>query len=238
MKPWMTRIESNAMAAMRQLRCASVMAGGCSEIRSRVVACMFTFVSYVAKSRDSIGCRLPGVRLEPVALEDRQRLGGVDEGKPELRCLWVCRALHHRAGVYGRCVLAGRDVDIGNRVSRLLLEHRFGLPCDTRLGAPLHQKEWCLTMVDMSEDGAAVGHLGLVDRVGERLPASLLQRRLDLPRNSLEFGVRHGETDIGLPKIGQTCHVAGVALGHHNRERIGGVRHGGGGDQTFGDKSL
>ena len=70
--------------------------------------------------------------------------------------------------------------------------------CDTCVGTPLHQKQWCLTMVDMGEDGAAVGHLGLVDRVGERLPASLLQRRLDLPRDSLEFGVGHGETDIGF----------------------------------------
>src|ERR1700738_4986712 len=213
MKPWMTRIESNAMAAMRQLRCASVMAGACSAIRSRVVACMFTFVSYVAKSRDSIGWRLASVRLEPVALEDRQRLGRVDEGKPELGCLRVCRALDHRAGVDGRCVLAGRDVDIRDRVSRLLLEHRFGLPCDTRVGTPLHLKQRCLTMVDMGEDGAAVGHLGLVDRVGERLPPSLFQRRLDLPRNSLEFRVRHGETDMRLPKIGETGHVAGIALG-------------------------
>src|ERR1700731_1429136 len=161
MKPWMTRIESNAMAAMRQVRCASVMVGACSGIRSRVVACMFTFVSYVAKSRDSIGWRLAGVRLEPVALEDRQRLGRVDEGKPELGCLLVCRALHLRAGVYGRCVLVGRNVDMGDRVSRLFLKHCFGLPCDTCVGTPLHQKQWCLTMVDMGEDGAAVGHLGL-----------------------------------------------------------------------------
>src|SRR6202043_3843352 len=211
----MTRIESNAMAAMRQLRCASVMVVTCSAIRSRVVACMFTFVSYVAKSRDSIGWRLASVRLEPVALEDRQRLGRVDKGKPELGCLLVCRALYHRAGVDGRCVLAGRDVDIRDRVSRLLLEHRFGLPCDTRVGTPLHQKQRCLTMVDMGEDGAAVGHLGLVDRIRERLPPSLFQRRLDLPRNSLEFGVRHGETDIGFSKIGETGHVAGIALGYH-----------------------
>src|SRR6202035_1595477 len=178
MKPWMTRIESNAMAAMRQLRCASVMAGACSAIRSRVVACMFTFVSYVAKSRDSIGWRLASVRLEPVALEDRQ-----------------------------------------------LLEHRFGLPCDTGVGTPLHQKQRRLTMVDMGEDGAAVGHLGLVDRVGERLPPCRFQRRLDLPRNSLEFRVRHGETNIRLPKIGAIGHVAQVALGYHNRERISDVRH-------------
>src|ERR1700692_5067614 len=108
MKPWMKRVDINAMAAMRQLRCASVMVGACSAIRSRVVACMFTFVSYVAKSRDSIGWSLAGVRLEPVALEDRQRLGRVDEGKPELGGLLVCRALHLRAGVDGRCVLAGR----------------------------------------------------------------------------------------------------------------------------------
>src|SRR3979490_912878 len=120
----------------------------------------------------------------------------MDEGKAELCCLLVWRALHHRAGIYGRCVVAGWDVDIGDRVSGLLLEHRFGLPCDTRLGTPLHQKQWCLTMMDMSEDGAAVGHLGLVDRVGERLPPSLFQRRLYLPRNSLEFRVRHRETDI------------------------------------------
>src|ERR1700738_817351 len=113
MKPWMTRIESNAMAAMRQLRCASVMVGACSAIRSRVVACMFTFVSYGAKSRDSIGWRLASVRLEPVALEDTQRLGRVDEGKPKLGCLLVWRALHHRAGIDGRCVLAGRDVGLG-----------------------------------------------------------------------------------------------------------------------------
>src|SRR5260370_1699650 len=97
MKPWMTRIESNAMAAMRQLRCASVMVGACSAIRSRVVACMFTFVSYVAKSRDSIGWRLASVRLEPVALEDRQRLCGVAEGKPALSCRRGCGALHPRA---------------------------------------------------------------------------------------------------------------------------------------------
>src|ERR1700680_1650684 len=99
MKPWMTRIESNAMAAMRQLRCAPVMVGACSAIRSRVVACMFTFVSYVAKSCDSVGRRLAGVRLESVALEDRQRLGRVDEGKPERCGFLVWRALHHRAGV-------------------------------------------------------------------------------------------------------------------------------------------
>src|ERR1700740_914648 len=114
MKPWMTRIDSNAMAAMRQLRCASVMVGACSAIRSRVVACTFTFVSCVAKSRDSIGWCLAGVRLEPVALQDRQRLGRVDEGKPELGCLLVCRALDHRAGIDGRCVLAGWDVDMGD----------------------------------------------------------------------------------------------------------------------------
>src|ERR1700680_2887957 len=102
MKPWMKRVESNAMAAMRQLRCASVMAGACSAIRSRVVACMFMFISYAAKSRVSVGWRLAGVRLEPIALEDRQRLRGVDEGKPELGCLGVWRTLHHRAGVYGR----------------------------------------------------------------------------------------------------------------------------------------
>src|SRR6202795_4514599 len=174
MKPWMKRVDINAIAALRQLRCASVMVGACSAIRSRVVACMFTFVSYVAKSRGSIGWRLAGVRFEPVALEDRQRLGRVDEGKPEIRRLLVWRALHHRAGVDGRRVLAGRDVDIRDWMSRLLLEHRFGLPCDTGLGTPLHQKQRCLTMVDMGQDGAAVGHLGLVDRVGERLPASLL----------------------------------------------------------------
>src|SRR4030081_2361133 len=198
MKPWMTRVDSNAMAAMRQLRCASVMVGKSSAIRPMVIACVFMFISCAAKSCDSVGCRPAGVRLEPVALEDRQRLRGVDEGKPELCGLLVWRALHHRAGIYGRCVLAGWDVDIGDRVSGLLLEHRFGLPCDTCVGAPLHQKQWCLTMVDMGEDCAAVGYLGLVDRVGERLPASLLQRRLDLPRDSLEFGVGHGETDIGF----------------------------------------
>src|SRR5260370_7596916 len=112
MKPWMTRIESNAMAAMRQLRCASVMVGACSAIRSRVVACMFTFVSYVAKSRDSIGWRLASVRLEPVALEDRQRLGRVDEGKPELGCLRLCPSLTHRAAVHVRCALPHRNVRI------------------------------------------------------------------------------------------------------------------------------
>src|SRR5260221_7310716 len=127
MKPWMKRVDSNAMAAMRQLRCASVMVGGSSAIRPRVVACMFMFISYATKPCDSVGWRLAGVRLEPVALEDRQRLRGVDEGKPELCGLRVWRALHLRAGVYRRCVLAGRDVDISNRVSRLLLEHRFGL---------------------------------------------------------------------------------------------------------------
>src|SRR6266849_3126615 len=189
MKPWMKRVDSNAMAAMRQLRCASLMVGASSAIPPRVVARMFMFVSYAAKSwAIQLVDAVAGVRLEPVALEDRQRLRGVDEGKPELCCLLVWRALHHRAGIYGRCVLAGWDVDIGDRVSGLLLEHRFGLPCDTCVGAPLHQKQWCLTMVDMGEDCAAVGHLGLVDRVGERLPASLLQRRLDLPRDSLEFG--------------------------------------------------
>src|SRR3982074_2743725 len=138
MKPWMRRVDSNAMAAMRQLRCVSVMVGASSAIRPRVVACMFMFISYAMKSCDSVGRRLAGVRLEPVVLEDRQRLRGVDEGKPELCRLRVWRAAHHRAGVDGRCVLAGRDVDIGDRVSRLLLEHRFGLPCDTRLGTPLH----------------------------------------------------------------------------------------------------
>src|ERR1700737_5237320 len=141
MKPWMKRVDINAIAALRQLRCASVMVGACSAVRSRVAACMLIFVSYVAKSRDSIGWRLASVRLEPVALEDRQRLGRVDEGKPELGCLRVCRALDHRAGVDGRCVLAGRDVDIRDRVSGLLLEHRFGLPCVTRAGPPLHKKK-------------------------------------------------------------------------------------------------
>src|SRR5258708_8244647 len=120
MKPWMTRIESNAMAAMRQLRCASVMVGACSAIRSRVVACMFTFVSYVAKSRDSIGWRLVSVRLEPVALEDRQRLGRVDEGKPELGCLRVCRALAPPAALHARPVLAGPPVYLPHPLSPLL----------------------------------------------------------------------------------------------------------------------
>jgi len=44
--------------------------------------------------------------------------------------------------------LAGWDVDIGDRVSGLLLEHRFGLPCDTCVGA-LASETMCLTMVDM-----------------------------------------------------------------------------------------
>src|SRR5579859_3340396 len=105
MKPWMKRVESNAMAAMRQLRCASVMAGARSAVRPRVVAYMS--ISYATTSVDSVSGRLAGVRLEPVALEDRQRLRGVDEGEPELRCLWVRCALYHRAGVYGRRVLAG-----------------------------------------------------------------------------------------------------------------------------------
>src|SRR5882672_3076652 len=211
MKPWMKRVDSNAMAAMRQLRCASLMVGASSAIPPRVVARMFMFVSYAAKSwAIQLVDAVAGVRLEPVALEDRQRVRGVDEGKPELCCLLVWRALHHRAGIYRRCVLAGRDVDISNWVSRLLLEHRFRLPRDTRVGTPLHQKQWCLTMVDMGEGAAAVGHLGLVDRVGERLPPSLLQRRLDLPGDSLEFGVRHGETDIRLRKIGEIGHVAGI----------------------------
>src|SRR5260370_7520417 len=114
------------------------MAGACSAIRSRVVAGMFTFVSYVAKSCDSIGWRLASVRLEPVALEDRQRLGRVDEGKPELGCLRVCRALDHRARVDGRCILAGRDVDIRDRVSRLLLEHPFDFPSAPTPPTPFH----------------------------------------------------------------------------------------------------
>src|SRR5258707_4305461 len=198
-KPWMKRVDSNAMAAMRQLRCASLMVGVSSAIPPRVVARMFMFVSYAAKSwAIQLVDALAGVRLEPVALEDRQRLRGVDEGKPELCGLLMWRALHLRAGVYGRCVPVGRNIDVGDRVSRLLLEHRFGLPCDTCVGTSLHQEQWRLTMVDMGEDGAAISHLGLVDRVGERLPASLLQRPLDLPRNSLEFRVRHRETDTGF----------------------------------------
>src|SRR5260370_42311972 len=82
MKPWMKRVDSNAMAAMRQLRCASVMVGASSAIRPSVVACMFMFISYATKPYDSVGWPLAGVRLEPVALEDRQRLSGADEGKP------------------------------------------------------------------------------------------------------------------------------------------------------------
>src|SRR5580700_2351473 len=151
MKPWMKRIDSNAMAAMRQSRRASGVAGACSAMRVNVVADMSR--SYAIRSRGSAGRCLAGVWLEPVALEDRQRLRGEDESKPEPRRLLVWRTLHHRAGIYRRCVLAGRDVDICNRMSRLRLEHRFGLPRDPCLGTPLHQKERCLTMVDMREDG-------------------------------------------------------------------------------------
>src|SRR5271163_1869657 len=118
MKPWMKRIESNVMAAMRQFRCASVMTVACSAMRGDVIADMS--VSCAMKSCDSVGRRLAGVRLEPVALENRQRRGGVYEGKPEPRRLGVRRALHHRAGVDGRCILGGWDVDMGNWVSRLL----------------------------------------------------------------------------------------------------------------------
>src|ERR1700681_1603730 len=118
MKPWMKRVDINAIAALRQLRCASVMVGACSAIRSGVVACMFTFVSYVAKSRGSIGWRLARGRLEAVALEYLQRRLRVDQEKPELGCLRVCRALDRRDCVDGRCVLVDRDVDIRDRVSR------------------------------------------------------------------------------------------------------------------------
>src|SRR3979411_312656 len=105
----MRRVDSNAMAAMRQLRCASVMVGASSAIRPRGVACMFMFISYATKPCDSVGWRLAGVRLEPVALEDRQRLRGVDEGKPELCGLRVWRCRPHRPGISGRFVLAGRQ---------------------------------------------------------------------------------------------------------------------------------
>src|SRR6267142_527691 len=214
MKPWMKRVDSNAMAAMRQLRCASLMVGASSAIPPRVVARMFMFVSYAAKSwAIQLVDALAGVRLEPVALEDRQRLRGVDEGKPELCCLLVWRALHHRAGIYGRCVLAGWDVDIGDRVSGLLLEHRFGLPCDTCVGAPLHQKQWCLTMVDMGEDCAAVGHLGLVDRVGERCPPAFFSDAsicLAIPSNS---GLGMARRTSGFPRSARPVTCAGLPLG-------------------------
>src|SRR5271168_1620634 len=157
MKPWMKRIESNAIPAMRQLRCASLIAGACSPMPVIVIADMS--VSYAVRSGDSVGLGSAGVGLEPVVLKDREGLWGVDEGEPQTRRLGVRRALHFRAGVDRRRVLAGRDVDMGDRVSRLLLEHRFGLPGDARLGAPLHEEEWRLAMVDVSEDRAAVGHL-------------------------------------------------------------------------------
>src|SRR5260370_33658566 len=98
MKPWMKRVDSSAIAAMRQSPRASVWAGACPAMRPKVVADMF--ISYVTKEGGSVGWRLAGVWPESVTLEDRQRRGRADEGKPELRRLLVWRSLHHRAGIH------------------------------------------------------------------------------------------------------------------------------------------
>jgi hypothetical protein len=83
------------------------------------------------------------------------------------RAASACAApLHLRAGIDRGCVLRGWDVDMGDRIADLLLEDRLRLPGHARLCASLHQKERRLSMMDLGQNRAAVGNLGLVDGRG------------------------------------------------------------------------
>jgi len=107
----------------------------------------------------------------------------------------------------------------------LTLGTSLGCNCDHLRRRALASETIGLTMVDMVRIVLAVGHLGLETASRRSACRQTLQRRLDLPRDSLEFGVGHDARRTSVfPRSARPVTCAGVAFGNHNRERVGGVR--------------
>src|SRR3984957_13161190 len=180
MKPWIARVASMASAAVRQARCDSLRAPARSLDRAPPADVKNTadIVASPAAAR-SLGRGNARVRLEPIAREDRERGGRMDEGEPETRRIRVGGALHHRARIDRGRVLTRRDVDVADRIADLLLEDRLRLPRHAGLRAALHEKERRLAVMNVREDRAAVVDLRLVDGRDEVVAAGFPERRLD-----------------------------------------------------------
>src|SRR3984957_6677280 len=138
------------------------------------------------------------IALESIAFEDVQSLRRPDEFKPLLRSLRMRGAANFSAGVDRRRVLIRGNFNMRDRVTDLFLEHGLGLPGHARLNPALHQKQRRLPVMDMGQDGAAVFHLVLINRLCEMFAAGLLQRGFDLTGDSLEFRIWHRQPDLGL----------------------------------------
>ena len=93
-------------------------------------------------------------------------------------------------------------------------------------------------MVDLGQNRAPVGDLGLVNGRHQIVAAGLLQRRLDLTGDAFELWIRHDQRKIRSRQIGEASDVPGVVRRHHNRERIGYVGHGRSGQKTLSDQVL
>ena len=145
-------------------------------------------------------------------------------------------AFYHRCGVDACRVLRRGDVDMGDRVADLLLEQGLRLPRHAGIGIALHQEQRRLAVVDVGEDRRAVLDLGLVDGPGEVRAAGLLERRFDLPHDTLEGGVRHDEPKPRLAQVGEPGHVRRVALRNHDRQRIAHIGERRPDERAVGDK--
>ena len=107
-------------------------------------------------------------------------------------------ALHFRTRIDRRCIIGRRDGDMADRMTDLFLKFSFGLPGYTGIHAPLHDEQRCLPMMNMRQRRRTVPDLRVIDRLFQRIAAGLGQSDFDLPGDTLEFGIRHGQSDAGL----------------------------------------
>jgi hypothetical protein len=107
----------------------------------------------------------------------------------------------------------------------LFLEHRLGLPCDTCLRLALHDPQRRLPVMDVRQHGRPVGDFGAVDFVLQRVAARTFERRLDLPCDPFECGIRHRQPDVRFAEIRESRDMSGIARRHHDGQRVCHVRH-------------
>src|SRR5487761_149331 len=194
MKPWTKRADGSASAAVVPTE-STLVAVSARTVRPFPAVAIPLISVLLGKPRPKpgrISAALPArVWLESVSFEDRQRRWRADEVEPRPRRCRMRRTADHGAGVDCGRVVPGRDRHIRYRMARLFLEDRFRLPGDAGIRKTLKQKERCLPMVNMRENGDAVLHAGVVHLRFERRTAGFHERCLDLPGDAFIGGVRH-----------------------------------------------
>jgi hypothetical protein len=125
---------------------------------------------------------------------------------------------------------------MADRMTDLFLKFSFGPPSYTGIHAPLHDEQRGLPMVNMRQRSRTVLDLRVINRLCQSIAASLGQRDFDLPGETLEFGIRHGQSDAGLAKIREALDMRRIAFRHYDREIVSRIGNGGSDQQPLIDQ--